>query len=370
MGYAEQMKVPILLASAVILLCGCSPALYPAIAKGTADAPASVPATIPQGYWQDAARADYLVAFDDASLIIAYGGRVREVSTILEAAAQRVRACRFGRDSLFTWDRQGESLVFRDTALQETHSLHRLLAKPAALAMASFHLPQPVTLSPGRTSQIQRELYLRQQKDQASLHASNRKGGPDSDALPWMRTRSEERSGAFSGQTDFRFVATVTENTEYIMRLLAEVGWIDAERFGYSTSNSAFLLVQHSWDPSLMLAVLPHLKQDIDAGRMDAITYALLFDRLQLTLGKRQRFGSQVATDEEGATFVLPVEDPAKVDSLRKELGLIPLKEYVHVFGASEVKFSQACNSRQPDISSRKSWQGLPGPKGSGNPKS
>lgn len=92
-----------------------------------------------------------------------------------------------------------------------------------------------------------------------------------------------------------------------------------------------------------MLAVLPELKRDVDAGRMDADTYVLLFDRLQLALGRLQRFGSQVATDETGALVVLPVEDPSKVDALRRDRGLIPLKEYVHVFGASEVRFSQAC---------------------------
>jgi hypothetical protein len=82
---------------------------------------------------------------------------------------------------------------------------------------------------------------------------------------------------------------------------------------------------------------------------MDAVPYVLLLDRLELSLGKRQRYGSQVATDERGEIFVLPVEDPAKVDALRESLGLIPLKEYVQVFGASEVKFSQDCQGLSSD---------------------
>ncbi|MFL6258131.1 MAG: DUF6624 domain-containing protein [Thermoanaerobaculia bacterium] len=261
--------------------------------------------------------------------------------TDLAASPGWERVCRFGRDSVFTWQGDGQSLVFHDMSLQETHHLFRLQHKPAALELNNLHLPAGVVLGEERIASIRREIDSRKQRDQESLHGQSGGSLSGGSAPSWLQTNSVQESIPSKG--DFRFAANVTENTEYIRRLISEVGWIDVARFGYPTSNSAFLLVQHSWDPALMLAVLPHLKQDVDAGRMETDTYALMFDRLQLSLGLRQRYGSQVASDESGAIVVLPTEDPSKVDSLRAEVGLIPLKEYLQVFGALEVKFSQAC---------------------------
>lgn len=137
------------------------------------------------------------------------------------------------------------------------------------------------------------------------------------------------------------------KNTEFIRELISEVGWIDVERFGRDASDAAFLLVQHSWDVPLMLAVLPQLKRDVDAGRMGTDVYALLYDRLQLALGLRQLYGTQIARDDRGNAVVLPVEDAAGVEERRRRFGLIPLADYVKVFGASEVRFSPACSTRK-----------------------
>lgn len=105
------------------------------------------------------------------------------------------------------------------------------------------------------------------------------------------------------------------------------------------------MLVQHSWDSALLLSVLPYLKKDVDAGLMAGESYALLYDRAQLALGRPQRFGSQVARDSNGGLIVLPLEDAEHVDARRKEWSLQPLKDYVGVFGAPEVKLSTECSA-------------------------
>jgi hypothetical protein len=66
--------------------------------------------------------------------------------------------------------------------------------------------------------------------------------------------------------------------------------------------------------------------------------YAILYDRLQLNLGCKQRYGRQVAKDSEGQPMVLPLEDASKVEQFRKEIGLPPLAEYLKL--ASEGLFS------------------------------
>ncbi|HET9212593.1 MAG TPA: DUF6624 domain-containing protein, partial [Thermoanaerobaculia bacterium] len=56
---------------------------------------------------------------------------------------------------------------------------------------------------------------------------------------------------------------------------------------------------------------------------------AVLVDDLLITLGHKQKYGTQVDKDEHGQAYLIPVEDPAKVDVYRKELGLPPLADYL-----------------------------------------
>jgi hypothetical protein len=122
-------------------------------------------------------------------------------------------------------------------------------------------------------------------------------------------------------------------NTTYVRSVVTDVGWIDVERFGRGAAEAAFLLVQHSGDLPLMMATLPEIEKDVRAGRANAKTYALLYDRTQLMSGGRQRFGSQVQETEAGELVVRRLEDPDRVDEFRKELGLTPLRDYLARFG-------------------------------------
>ncbi len=123
------------------------------------------------------------------------------------------------------------------------------------------------------------------------------------------------------------------ENQAWIETTTAEHGWIDAERFGASASNVAFLIVQHSGDAPLMHAALPEIERDAKAGLIDSENFALLFDRVQIMQGGKQRYGTQVIVDEaKGGGVVGRLEDPGHVDERRKAIGLGPLAEYLKGF--------------------------------------
>lgn len=122
------------------------------------------------------------------------------------------------------------------------------------------------------------------------------------------------------------------DNTAYLVQLVKEVGWIDPERFGKEIWNAAFLIVQHSEHLPLMLAVRPAIDNDFKAKRIDAQPYALLHDRLQLLLGEKQRYGTQMSQNAKGEWVILPLENPAKVEQFRKEIGLFSLAQYIEVF--------------------------------------
>lgn len=135
-------------------------------------------------------------------------------------------------------------------------------------------------------------------------------------------------------QLDFKEISRIDrDNTNYLIKLVEKIGWIDRKRFGQETSTEAFLIVQHSGNVGLMVAALPKLKED---GQLSS--YALVYDRLQLMIGKKQLYGSQLSTSSEGEAGLMSLEDPENVDKLRKEVGLEPLAQYIKNFGLKEVK--------------------------------
>jgi hypothetical protein len=140
------------------------------------------------------------------------------------------------------------------------------------------------------------------------------------------------------------------QTVAYLKALVSEVGWIDVERFGYAASNAAFSIAHHSSDLPLMMAALPGVEKDAFAGRTEREDYALLFDRVQLALGRKQRYGTQIGFDVANHALVLPLEDPARVDALRRSMDMMPLNDYVRIvtrfnraFASPEVVFADDC---------------------------
>src|SRR5262249_16307334 len=117
------------------------------------------------------------------------------------------------------------------------------------------------------------------------------------------------------------------ENRDYFLHLIQEVGWLDVARFGTRTSVVAALFVKHIYRMPLNLAALPYVEHDLKATG-DGEAYAILYDDTQLHLGRKQRYGTQIAEDANGDPYVLPLEQPERVDKLRKEIGQPPLATY------------------------------------------
>ncbi len=143
-----------------------------------------------------------------------------------------------------------------------------------------------------------------------------------------------------------RGIKADADNTAYVKKLVAEYGWIDVERFGQEASKAAFLIVQHSGDLRLMQAVLPEIEKDLKAGRLrEGQPFALLYDRVRLLLGEKQRYGTQIGTNARGERVVLPLEDRKRVAEFRRQIGLFPLKQYLEFFstfaaGGKPIKFA------------------------------
>lgn len=264
------------------------------------------------GSWRDA-EGRYLVRFEEGRLALHAAGRL-SFTRARYAPDGRIGVLVQGAVEAIAVSRQGEAIELDLGPLVEAPSdlrLERAGADPPQLRLDPFPLPPlPPAPSPERIAALQTELARRVEVDQA------------------VRT-DRSRAGEMA-RVD-------ADNTAWLKEQLAELGWIDAVRFGPRASDAAFLLVQHSGDLPLMLASLPPIEADVRAKRLGGQPFALLHDRLALALGRTQRYGSQVGLGPAGPTL-LPLEDPGRVDERRAELGLGPLREYLAWFEEDGVK--------------------------------
>ena len=182
----------------------------------------------------------------------------------------------------------------------------------AALEPVALEVAEMATLDGARRDALVAELLERGERDQEVRAAAQESSSPS--ALGDM-------------------LRVDRDNTARMIELLADVGWIDAERFGTDAARAAFLIVQHSGNLALMSACLPHIHADWEAGRIAGSSYALMHDRLELDLGRPQVYGSQILGLPTNNSFVVgPLVDPAAVDERRATVGLEPLGDYLARF--------------------------------------
>jgi hypothetical protein len=72
------------------------------------------------------------------------------------------------------------------------------------------------------------------------------------------------------------------------------------------------------------------MQQAMEKGEASRSDYAYLFDRVQMSLGKPQHWGSQVKCVN-GLAVLYTVDDPAGLEERRRQLRLPPMREYMEL---------------------------------------
>lgn len=132
------------------------------------------------------------------------------------------------------------------------------------------------------------------------------------------------------GATEYhpRMKAIHEKNNARIKKIISEYGWPGFSMVGKKGSKAAWLIVQHAvLDTEFMDKCLPLLKETIIQGEAEGWCLAYLQDRGLTMSGKPQIYGTQHDIDENGIAYPLPIEDPEKVEALRKEVGLDSLSD-------------------------------------------
>jgi hypothetical protein len=120
-------------------------------------------------------------------------------------------------------------------------------------------------------------------------------------------------------------------NQASLLQMLPPEGWFYASKYGPEAANAAFLIVQHG-NLDLWRRFVPVLEPLVAAREVQGPAYALMFDRLALSEGRPQRYGSQMSC-KAGKFVVSALEDPDHVEDRRKAMGFTEtLAEYTKHF--------------------------------------
>ena len=117
-------------------------------------------------------------------------------------------------------------------------------------------------------------------------------------------------------------------NAVRVTEIIDQYGWLSPDDIGYEANQALFLCIQHSEDSLIQNRYLPILKEAVQKGAAKGWQYAFLTDRCLMNQGQKQIYGTQRII-RNGVCYLVPLQDINKVDSLRKEMGLEPLSEYM-----------------------------------------
>lgn len=100
---------------------------------------------------------------------------------------------------------------------------------------------------------------------------------------------------------------------------------------GEDGMEAVFLIIQHSPDINFQLKMLPEIKKAaISDKNISGQEVALLTDRTLIKQGHSQLYGTQFELVDGDIVFK-PIQNEAKLDERRKEVGLPPIYEYVEM---------------------------------------
>ncbi len=162
------------------------------------------------------------------------------------------------------------------------------------------------------------QVYTDDQFYRRQLDSVQKKYGPDSKQMQALWKKIEEKDSI---------------DLEIVTSILNRKGWLGPDEVGQRASEALWLVIQHA-DSLTQVTWLPVMKTAVEQGKAQPDELALLEDRILVTQGKKQIYGSQVHSDPKtGKMNFFPIEDEPNVNKRRATVGLGPLEEYGAFFG-------------------------------------
>jgi len=110
-------------------------------------------------------------------------------------------------------------------------------------------------------------------------------------------------------------------NVTKLIKIMDEVGYPGTNVVSGECRDDAFFIIQHA-SLEIQKKYLPDLLDAVENNQVSGLTAALLIDRILISEGKKQLYGTQYILKGDGTSELEPVEDPANLEKRRKEIGL------------------------------------------------
>jgi len=118
--------------------------------------------------------------------------------------------------------------------------------------------------------------------------------------------------------------------TDHLKRIVAGKGWPTISLVGAEASQAAAVMLVHSPDHEWQRRLLPHLNKLVQQSKIFGSDIAGLTDRILVSEGKQQEFGTQFK-QAEGKMVMIPVKDAKHLEQRRAQYLLPPMSVYRQV---------------------------------------
>lgn len=191
----------------------------------------------------------------------------------------------------------------------------RILIAPVAAAIAKVRAEQAALPPPKDDAEKLLRMRDLEQAPRAAMMA-----------VDFQKIPPAERKAAYTAM--WQQITPIDEaNQKAVLEMLPPEGWFTISRYGKEASRAAFLIVQHG-NVELWRRFVPVLEPLAAKGEVEPSQFALMYDRLETTEGRKQRYGSQMRC-KAGKWVPDPIENPEELDARRAKLGMEPYASYL-----------------------------------------
>ena len=124
---------------------------------------------------------------------------------------------------------------------------------------------------------------------------------------------------------------TDSANQASVSNILDTYGWPTG--LSDAANEAIFLVIDHS-DLRTMNKYIGLFRDAVEKGYIQMNNLVTMEDRMLMNAGKPQKYGTQaysLVEDGKAVIYIWPVEDPDKLDALRKSVGLMPIGAYLEI---------------------------------------
>lgn len=132
-------------------------------------------------------------------------------------------------------------------------------------------------------------------------------------------------------------------NTRLLNDMIDSIGYPTIDKVGEEASEAAWLIIQHSiGNPGFMKKCEELLKIAVSENKANPKNLACLSDRIAVSEGKLQQYGTQFDWDENGDLSPNKYDDLIKVNERRISIGLNTLEEQTAIIRKRAADENQA----------------------------